>query len=301
MKSNLKPFVRQWFCFPFLSILSYPSRLITGAPVRGEHEKTVIMLHGLGDTGDGWSFCRDHMQMENVKWLFPTAPTRPISCNMGMAMPGWFDLRLLPLSASMDEQDDNKASKEALDKFTNEEDINDSVRYCLSLVDKEIEQGVPPNKIVLGGFSQGGLIAARAALLCKHRLAACVLLSSWIGNFGEDASKLQDLPFFIGHGDVDPMVPLELGKKSYAYIKELGNEVTMKTYRGVAHSCNMEELDDLKDFLIESLEDQVTMEDLEGMSAGKLKKWLLSKRVDIAGCLEKSDLLSAAKEYLSKK
>ena len=123
--------------------------------------------------------------MENVKWLFPTAPTRPISCNMGMAMPGWFDLRLLPLSASMDEQDDNKASKEALDKFTNEEDINDSVRYCLSLVDKEIEQGVPPNKIVLGGFSQGGLIAARAALLCKHRLAACVLLSSWIGNFGE--------------------------------------------------------------------------------------------------------------------
>ena len=125
------------------------------------------------------------------------------------------------------------------------------------------------------------------------------MLSSWIGEVEglEKKSKVK-VPFFIGHGQIDPMVPVDFGERSHAYIKTLGNQVTFKTYPGVEHSCNMQELDDVKDFILSCLEDPIQVEDLGTMSAGKLKKWLVGKGVDITGCLEKQDLIEKAKETL---
>lgn len=202
-------------------------------PVEGsKHEASVIMLHGLGDTGEGWSFCGKHMQMPGVRWLFPTAPTRPISCNMGMAMPGWFDIKNLPLDTSaMDDVD--QVSQEQVKKHMDDDDVADSVNFVLSLVKKEMDKGIPSEKIVLGGFSQGGLVAARAALESTANLAGCVVLSSWVGHFNAVDGKGTALPFFIGHGEADPMVPVALGHKSNAFLKNLGYNVTLRTYRGI--------------------------------------------------------------------
>ena len=209
------------------------------APVHNSnHEATIIMLHGLGDTGEGWSFTGQQLQIPGVKWLYPTAPTRPISCNMGMAMPGWFDIKDLPLDATRIESAE-EVSKEDMDKHIGEEGVKDSVKYCLELVKKEIEvAGIPPEKIIIGGFSQGGHVAARAALECDVKLAGCVVLSSWVGSFFGGNGVNSALPFFVGHGDADPMVPVALGQKSNAFLSKLGHDVTFRTYRGIGHSCS---------------------------------------------------------------
>ena len=318
-------------------------------PVEGsKHEASVIMLHGLGDTGEGWSFCGKHMQMPGVRWLFPTAPTRPISCNMGMAMPGWFDIKNLPLDTSaMDDVD--QVSQEQVKKHMDDDDVADSVNFVLSLVKKEMDKGIPSEKIVLGGFSQGGLVAARAALESTANLAGCVVLSSWVGHFNAVDGKGTALPFFIGHGEADPMVPVALGHKSNAFLKNLEYNVTLRTYRGIgcveslyinpypcarvracacacvmdpnradtslslslcvslvvvllepcdalaSHSASPEELDDVKDFLGSCLAPALSLEEASALSAGKIKKLLLSKGVDITGCLEKADLLEKLK------
>jgi len=261
-----------------------------------KHTCTVFMLHGLGDTGQGWSFAGEQLKIDGAKWLFPTAPTRPISCNMGMSMPGWFDVKQLPLSAPIANE---QVSRAEMNEKVDESDIKDSVKYLLDLVQVEIkEKGIPPEKIILGGFSQGGHIAARAALECEEPIAGCVVLSSWIGEVEGLESRSSKVPFFIGHGQADPMVPVSFGEKSHSYIKGLGNPVTFRTYPGVEHSCNLQELDDVKDFICGCLEDPITVEDLAGMSAGKLKKWLLGKGADTTGCLEKQDLIEKAKEIL---
>ncbi len=62
-----------------------------------KHTATVIMLHGLGDTGQGWvmAFEPDICREPHIKHLFPTAPTRPVTINSGMEMPAWFDVHSL--------------------------------------------------------------------------------------------------------------------------------------------------------------------------------------------------------------
>ena len=67
-----------------------------------------------------------------------------------------------------------------------------------------------------------------------------LVLSSWIGEVEGLESRSSKVPFFIGHGQADPMVPVSFGEKSHSYIKGLGNPVTFRTYPGVEHSCNLQ-------------------------------------------------------------
>ena len=208
-------------------------RLFESDPVGGsKHEATVFMLHGLGDTGDGWSFAGNQLRIPGVRWVYPTAPTRPISCNGGLPMPGWFDIKNLPLDASaLDEG--GAVSKSDLDRHVDGSGVEESVRYLLDLVRREVEERkIPAEKIVLGGFSQGGHVVARAALECDLPIAGCVVLSSWVGHPAAGGAKRR-LPFFVGHGEADPMVPAVLAKKSDDLLRSLGHDVTFRTYAGV--------------------------------------------------------------------
>ncbi|GIL43368.1 hypothetical protein Vafri_1139 [Volvox africanus] len=66
----------------------------------GQHSSTFIMLHGLGDSGDGWSDIgyMYRASLPGTKFIFPHAPRRPITLNFGMSMPGWYVLVLLRVS-----------------------------------------------------------------------------------------------------------------------------------------------------------------------------------------------------------
>lgn len=102
----------------------------------------------------------------NVKWILPHAPTIPVSLNHGMAMPSWFDIRHLD-KLDNSENDDEQGMLETL-KSVDE------------LIQAEVDSGIPENRIVLGGFSQGGAISVLNMLTTKRKLAGVVALSTWV-------------------------------------------------------------------------------------------------------------------------
>eukprot|EP01134_Creolimax_fragrantissima_P003788 CFRG3788T1 len=202
----------------------------------GEHKATVIFAHGLGDTGHGWSPVVEMIKHPNVKYILPHAPTRPVSLNMGMSMPAWFDIFGLTASAKEDATG-----------------VRESAERIIGIVNEEIMDGVPSEKIIIGGFSQGGAIGLYAGLMYDKPLAAIVGLSTWLPLNTDFPAKLNDAnkktPLFLAHGDSDQVVSIAWGKATNAKLEEWGYNSTWQTYGGMGHSTCPQELNDLRVFL----------------------------------------------------
>jgi predicted esterase len=112
-----------------------------------------------------------------------------------------------------------------------------SREYFNSLVQEEISAGIPSERIVLGGFSQGGAMSILTGITSPVKLGGIIGLSSWLlqsQNIKEHIPQdnpNKDTPIFMGHGDQDPVVRYELGIESQRILKELGYKVTLETYR----------------------------------------------------------------------
>lgn len=220
-------------------------------PASARHTATVIFIHGLGDSGHGWAPAvenwRRRQRLDEVKFILPHAPAIPITCNFGMKMPGWFDIHTIDGNA------------EALRRNEDEVGVLRSQEYFHGLIQQEIDAGIPADRIVLGGFSQGGAMSIFSGLTAKYKLAGIVALSSWLllsQKFAEIAPKPEfnkETPVFMGHGDSDQIVNTVLGKKSYDLLKDLGYNVSWHVYPDMAHSACPEELDDVEAFLKERL------------------------------------------------
>ncbi|KAF7562725.1 hypothetical protein G7046_g1386 [Stylonectria norvegica] len=197
-------------------------------PAASRHTATVIFVHGLGDTGHGWASAvenwRRRQRLDEVKFILPHAPQIPITCNMGMRMPGWFDIKVLD------------GTVEALRANEDAEGIKLSQQYFHNLIRDEINAGIPADRIVLGGFSQGGAMSIFAGLTCPSKLAGIVGLSSWLllSNRFKDLVPAENVnketPIFMGHGAEDPLVRTDLGKQSSELLKQLGYAVSWTTY-----------------------------------------------------------------------
>lgn len=259
------------------------------------HTATVIMLHGLGDTGNGWAPVAPEMNISHVKWIFPTAPTRPITVNMGMSMPGWFDIDHL------DEASFLKMMKghHGFDEKGTEE----AVQYVYDLVSQEVEGGVPPERIVVGGFSQGGHVVLKALLRKKIKVAGLVALSTWLEpQHVELDQHVLSTPILYGHGASDPLIPPHVAQLSVAHMETQGfSDLNFKMYPGMQHATCSQEMKDLRAFLEKILPaKKVVAEDIDGMSVRELKGFLESRGVDPSGFLEKSELRARCKQLLSK-
>lgn len=138
-------------------------RGVTLVPPSGLYSKVVLFFHGLGDTADGWASLMGTLNMEDTKFILPTAPVRPITLNMGMSMTGWSDI--LGLHPNSDE--DSKGFEESAERVNR-------------IIQSEIDGGISPSKILIGGFSQGGALALHVSLRSKYPLAGCVGLSTWV-------------------------------------------------------------------------------------------------------------------------
>jgi predicted esterase len=110
--------------------------------------------------------------------------------------------------------------------------------YFHKLVKSEIEEsGIPSNRIVLGGFSQGGAMAIFSAITCTEKLAGMFGLSCYLLLHGKvkemipEGNPNKDTPIFMGHGDSDPLVKPEWGKKTSDILKEWGWKVDLKIYK----------------------------------------------------------------------
>ncbi|XP_077338195.1 acyl-protein thioesterase 2 [Lithobates pipiens] len=205
----------------------------------GERETAaVIFLHGLGDNGHGWAESLSAIKLPYVKYICPHAPRIPVTLNMKMVMPAWFDLMGLSPDAPEDEAGIKKAT--------------DSIK---SIIEHEVKNGIPANRIVLGGFSQGGALSLYTALTCQHKLAGVVGLSCWLPlhkTFPQAACSVnKEISILQCHGEADPMIPVRFGALTSEKLKSVvaPSKVQFKTYHGVMHNTNQEEMMAVKDFL----------------------------------------------------
>ncbi|KIV90704.1 hypothetical protein, variant [Exophiala mesophila] len=222
-----------------------PNKAALIVPALKKQTATVIMAHGLGDSGAGWvslaETWRRRGKFDDVKFIFPNAPNIPITVNMGMHMPGWYDI----------------TNFSDLNQAHDETGILRSRATLTKLITDEVKEGIPSERIIIGGFSQGGAISLFTGLTTPHKLAGVFGLSCYLvlGNKikefaqeSKDANK--DTPFFMAHGDADEVVKYSWGQQSAQVLnKDLGHNVEFKTYRGLTHSADMKEIDDLEQFI----------------------------------------------------
>ncbi|KAF5332032.1 hypothetical protein D9758_014580 [Tetrapyrgos nigripes] len=214
-----------------------------------KHTATVIFVHGLGDSGHGWKPVADLFQADpafgHIKWVFPHAPERAVTANMGMVMPSWFDIKSFAFRAAEDE-----------------EGMMETVKTLTQVVRKEMEYGIPPNRIVLGGFSQGAAMSLLTGLTQDLDLRGVVTLSGWVPlkhRFKGLSSAALDTSIFFGQGFNDPIVKMPLVRESLDTLRDAGftinNDVVKSTdisynvYNGAGHSTVPAELEDLKKWL----------------------------------------------------
>ena len=194
----------------------------------------VVWLHGLGADGNDFPPILPHLGLDEslaVRFVFPHAPRIPVTLNMGMVMPAWYDIAGPDLRHRQDTAG-----------------IQRSAAQVRALLEREIERGVPSRRIVLAGFSQGGAIAVHVALRFPQPLAGVIALSTYLVLGEELEAELsaanRGLPVFQAHGSVDPMVPIERGEGLRARLEELGCEVTWREYP-MLHEVCLEEIGEI--------------------------------------------------------
>lgn len=156
-----------------------------------------------------------------------------------------------------------------LNQAHDEVGILKSRSYVSSLVESEVkEHNISSDRIIVGGFSQGGAISVFTGLTIQRKLAgifglSCYLvLGNRIAEFVKEANNVnKDTPFFLAHGDSDPVVRYDWGKKTAQVVeKDLGHNVEFKTYRNLPHSAALEEIDDLEVWIRKCLTKQPAAE-----------------------------------------
>ena len=197
---------------------------------------SVIWLHGLGADGHDFEPIVPELRLPAslpLRFLFPHAQVRPVTINGGMSMRAWFDIK------SLDREGDPDIAG-----------IEASCAELDALVESEIERGVPRHRIVLAGFSQGGVIAMHTALRSPEPLAGLLALSTYLPM----ASHLADypghtgMPLFMAHGQFDPVLTLEMGIASRDALKRAGLEPEWREYP-MAHAVCPQEIEHISHWL----------------------------------------------------
>lgn len=203
---------------------------------------TILLMHGLGADGNDFvSFC-DELKLSTVgpvRFVFPNAPVMPVTINGGYRMPAWYDIVGADLTSSEDEAG-LRRSQQAID----------------AMIEREKARGIPANRIVVAGFSQGCAMALMTGVRHKEKLAGIAGLSGYLPLAGLTASELHaantGLPVFIGHGVHDPVVPLAAGAASRDALKLMGYDVEWHQYP-MEHSVCAQEVADLNRWLLKVL------------------------------------------------
>jgi phospholipase/carboxylesterase len=201
-------------------------------------DAAVIFLHGLGDTGHGWSDVVPALRLPaslRVRFLFPHAPDLAVTINGGFEMPAWYDL----YDAEFEQRADLAGTRASRTRIEH-------------LVARERERGIAPRRIVLGGFSQGGAVALYTALRHSERLAGAAALSAYLIDANateqEAACANRDLPVFMAHGTEDDVVRYAWGEASRDVLKAGGWPVEWHAFP-IAHAAAIEEIEALGRFI----------------------------------------------------
>lgn len=209
----------------------------------GDAQGSVIWLHGLGADGHDFEPVVKELQLSgvlNLRFVFPHAPVRPVTVNNGMTMRAWYDIVSLDRGGPQDESG-----------------IRQSSELVVQLIQAERERGVPDNKILLAGFSQGGAIVLHCGLRQRERLAGIMALSTYLPlhqYFAAEVvnnSEAQDrsVPILMAHGRQDPVLPIDLGQNSRDALSSGGYNVQWHEY-AMGHAVCAEEIVDIRKWLL---------------------------------------------------
>lgn len=199
---------------------------------------SVIWLHGLGADGHDFApivpeLVRPHWPA--IRFVFPHAPKRPVSINNGMPMRAWYDIVSLDFRSRADATG-----------------VAESVAQVEALIAREQARGIPCERILLAGFSQGGAITLSAGLRRQAPLAGLVALSTYLPEVDAAAAQLVEgataQPVFMAHGSADPVIPVQVAEHSLQVLKGLGFDVEWHRYP-MAHQVCAEEIHALGDWL----------------------------------------------------
>ncbi|MEH6470721.1 MAG: carboxylesterase [Halopseudomonas sp.] len=178
----------------------------------------IIWLHGLGADGHDFAPIVPELRLPEqlaVRFIFPHAPSIPVTINNGMVMPAWYDI------LEMD-----------IDRKVDEVQLRSSAAAVKLLIDREIERGIDSRRILIAGFSQGGAVNYQAALSYDKPLGGLLALSTYFATADsiEPHPANRQLPIQIYHGSLDPVVPETLGRSSFDTLTAMGYQPDYQTY-----------------------------------------------------------------------
>ena len=168
----------------------------------------VIWLHGLGASGHDFEPLVPHLGLPHARFIFPHAPAIPVTINGGWVMPAWYDIKSL----------DRRADRE------DPAEVRASAARIAALLAREQARGIPSERIVLAGFSQGGAMALHVGLRYPDPLAGLLVLSAYLlvpaALAAEQAAANRATPILFCHGSHDGIVPVAAGRASAARVRE---------------------------------------------------------------------------------
>jgi phospholipase/carboxylesterase len=198
----------------------------------------IIWLHGLGADGHDFEAIVPELKLPNdlaIRFIFPHAPVRPVTINGGMEMRSWYDI------LSIDEM-----------RTINEKQLQKSCEQLEALIENEIARGIPSERIIVAGFSQGGAVVLTTVLRYNKQLAGILALSTYLPAPGwlesDRSSQNATIPVFMAHGRQDPVVPYGLAVSARQKLTSWGYSVKWFEYP-MPHSVCYEEIQDISNWL----------------------------------------------------
>ena len=202
----------------------------------------VIWLHGLGDSGAGFAPVVPMFGLpdnHDIRFIFPHAPEQAVTINGGAVMRAWYDIKSIDL---LDRADMSG--------------VLESEEIVKSIIQEQIDKGIPASKMVLAGFSQGGVMSLFTGLRFSQKLAGIMALSCYLPQGDSLPAGTSDVnkqtPLLQHHGENDPVVPVSAGKMANKALLESGFNVELKTF-SMPHSVIPQQLTEIGQWLSKQL------------------------------------------------
>ena len=218
----------------------------TGNDPAAKPVASIVVLHGLGADGSDFVPIAQELDLSAigpVRFVFPSAPVRPVSINAGYEMRAWYDIFPPSRDPAVPRREDDAG-------------LRASVSLVQQLLDREAERGVAPERTVLMGFSQGCAMTLLAGLRARQRLAGLVALSGYLPLSGLTAAEASEanrsVPIFMAHGEQDGVVELARGEAARDVLTALGYAVQWQSYP-MAHEVCLPEIRELNKWLLRIL------------------------------------------------
>ncbi|AKR42538.1 alpha/beta hydrolase [Methylophilus sp. TWE2] len=200
---------------------------------------TAIWLHGLGADGHDFEPVVQMLNLPHIKFILPHAPYLPVTLNNGYEMRAWYDIFGLQPDSPQDEAG-----------------INQMQATINNMIEAEIARGIPSQRILIAGFSQGGAMALHTATRFDQPLAGVLALSTYLPLKNQLKEKQhpanKHLPIWMAHGRHDTVITLATAQSSKQTLEAAGYEVEWHEYE-MPHSVCEEEINDIRDFLLRIL------------------------------------------------